>query len=182
MKNYTIEELKREFANQKYIWPGFHIIGIRSNANLPNVFDDLLILVNGNNLSYYQCTTNPGTYWLKNLLNPKGAALLVPAQYIDTYQIGLHQGKYEAFVQAKPITVYRDANKNDFAEETSVTESGFFGVNIHRTNDNGVVSKFIDKWSAGCQVLNNPADFRDLLYQAKLSKQKLFTYTLLREF
>lgn len=182
MKKYSVAELKSEFTKNGYVWSNFNIIGVRSTANLPNVFDDLIILVKDDKAFYFTATTNPGTHWLKNLLNPKGAALLKPGQYVDTYQIGLHQGKYEAFVQAKPVTVYRDADRDDKAEETLVTETGFFGINIHRTNDNGVISQLIDKWSAGCQVLNNPADFKELLFQAKMSGRKLFTYTLLREF
>lgn len=181
MKHYTIDELKNEFTRLNYKWNDFHFIGVRSKANLPNVFDDLFILVNGNKLSYFSCTTNPGTHWLRNLLNSKGAALLVPNQYVNTWKIGLHQSKYEAFVQAKEVKVYRDANKNDVAEESNVIETGFFGINIHRANE-FAVSKLIDKWSAGCQVLNNPADFTEILFQAKQTKQNEFTYTLLKEY
>ena len=39
-----------------------------------------------------------------------------------------------------------------------------------------------DRWSAGCQVLNNPADFAKVLSTAESTKQKFFTYTLLKEF
>lgn len=181
MKRYTIEELKAEFVKHNYQWFDFQFIGIRSKANTPNQFDDLFALVNGTQIQWFTCTTNPGTYWLKNLLNPKGAALLVPNQYIDSWKIGMHQGKYEAFVQAKEISVYRDSDKDIIAEETKVIDKGFFGINIHRANDK-LISKIIDKWSAGCQVLNNPADFQKLLEAAKISKKTSFTYTLLKEF
>ena len=181
MKKYTIEELKAEFQKHNYEWLPFHFVGIRSKANLPNQFDDLFALVYNNKVEWFSCTTNPGTHWLKNLLNPKGAALLKPAQYKDTWAIGLHQGKYEAFKQVKPVTVYRDGDKDDSAEETSVTETGLFGINIHRANEKAI-SKIIDKWSAGCQVLNNPADFAKVLAAGKATKQKAFTYTLLKEF
>ena len=183
MEKPTIEKLKTRFAELGYIWEeNFHIVGIRSKANIPNKFDDLIGMVNGNKIEWFPCTTNPGTHWLKNVLNPKGAALLKPAQYINTWKIGMHQGKYEAFVQAKVVTVFRDGDKDDIAEETSVTETGFFGINIHRTNDKGVISALIDKWSAGCQVLNNPADFKRVLESAKEAKRPAFTYTLLKEF
>lgn len=181
MKYYTISELKNEFSKNLYSWMNFHIVGIRSKENKPNQFDDLIGVINNDKVTWFTATTNPGTHWLKNLLNPKGTALLKPGQYKDSYQLGLHQSKYEAFVQAKPITVYRDGDKDDIAEETKVTETGFFGINIHRANDK-LVSKLIDKWSAGCQVLNNPDDFKELLHQAKLSGKKQFTYTLLNEF
>jgi hypothetical protein len=181
MKNYTIEELKSEFTKHNYKWFDFHFVGIRSKANLPNQFDDLFGIIKGNEVKWFTCTTNPGTHWLKNLLNPKGAALLKPNQYVDTWGIGLHQGKYEALTQQKPVTVFRDKDLDDLAEETAVTDTGIFGINIHRAN-NKMVSKIIDKWSAGCQVLNDPNNFNQLMNECKSSGKKLFTYTLLKEF
>ena len=114
-------------------------------------------------------------------MNPKGCAVLKPGQYVDSWKIGMHQGKYKALVQAKPITVYRDGNKNDLAEESSVEQTGLFGINIHRANPSAI-STIIDKWSAGCQVLNNPEQFKTLLDTCEKSGRKEFTYTLLREF
>lgn len=181
MKKYNIEELKAEFAKHNYKWFDFHFVGIRSKANLPNQFDDLFGMIQGNKIEWFTCTTNPGTHWLKNLLNPKGTALLKANQYVDTWKLGLHQGKYEAFVQAQAVEVFRDKNLNDVAEETNTIDKGFFGINIHRANEK-FTSKLIDKWSAGCQVLNNPADFAKVLFTAKNTKQKTFTYTLLKEF
>jgi hypothetical protein len=115
------------------------------------------------------------------LLNPKGTAVLKPGQYVDTWKIGLHQGKYEALTQCANVTVFRDGNKNDVAEESKITETGIFGINIHRANPS-IVSKFIDKWSAGCQVLNAPKQFNHLLAKCKTSGLNKFTYTLLNEF
>lgn len=181
MKRYTIDELKNEFAKLGYTWYPFMLVGIRSNANIPNEFDDLVGVVEGDKISWYTATTNPGTHWLKNLLNPKGAALLKPGQWVDSWKVGMHQGKYEALTQVKSITVYRDSNKNLIAEESSVEDTGLFGINIHRANPNGI-SKFIDKWSAGCQVLNNSTEFAELLNKCKSSGLKSFTYTLLKEF
>jgi hypothetical protein len=181
MKKYTIEELKAEFAKHNYQWHPFHFVGIRSTANLPNQFDDLFGMVYGDKVEWFTCTTNPGTHWLKNLLNPKGTALLKANQYKDTWSIGMHQGKYKAFCQVKPVEVFRDKNLDDKAEETATIDKGLFGINIHRANEK-FTSKLIDKWSAGCQVLNNPADFAKILFAAESSKQKFFTYTLLKEF
>lgn len=81
MKQYTIEEIKSKFVELNYKWFDFHLVGIRSNANLANKFDDLIGIVNKNSIRWFTCTTNPGTHWLKNLLNPKGAALLKSNQY-----------------------------------------------------------------------------------------------------
>jgi hypothetical protein len=114
-------------------------------------------------------------------MNPKGTAVLKPGQYVDSWKLGLHQGKYEALVQAKPITVYRDNNKNDLAEENGKEDTGMFGINIHHANASAV-SKLIDKWSAGCQVLDTPEQFKTLISSCKTSGKSAFTYTLLREF
>lgn len=181
MKQYTVKELKDQFKKLGYQFPKFHIVGIRSNANKPNEFDDLIGVVNGDQINWFTGTTNPGTHWLKNLLNPKGTALLVPGQYIDTWKIGMHQGKYKALVQSKPVTVFRDKDMDAIAEETAVKDTGLFGINIHRANATAV-SKFIDKWSAGCQVLNDPTQFGVLLASCQSSGLSAFTYTLLREF
>ena len=181
MEKYTLKQLKTKFEELGYSWPVFHLVGIRSNANAKNEFDDMIGVIERDNITWYSCTTNPGTHWLQNLLNPKGTAVLVPGQYDDCWQIGLHQGKYEALVQAKPIKVYRDADRDDIAEETSVIDEGMFGINIHRANPS-LVSKIIDKWSAGCQVLNDPKQFAQLLEKCKRSGFRRFTYTLLKEF
>jgi hypothetical protein len=181
MKQYTYKELEAEFARFGYQWPTLHVVGIRSKANEKNKFDDQMYLINGPMQQIFSGTTNPGTHWLKNLMNPKGTAVLKPGQYVDSWKLGLHQGKYEALVQAKPITVYRDNNKNDLAEENGKEDTGMFGINIHHANSSAI-SSIIDKWSAGCQVLNDPKQFATLLAACKASGKKAFTYTLLREF
>jgi len=86
-----------------------------------------------------------------------------------------------ALCQRKNVVVYRDGDKDNFSEETAVTETGLFGINIHRANAN-LVSQLVDRYSAGCQVLNNPQDFDYLIKRCKASNLKDFTYTLLREF
>jgi len=181
MKKYSYVELEAKFAELGYQWPTLHIVGVRSAANEKNKFDDHIYLINGPMMHVFTGTTNPGTHWLKNLLNPKGTAVLKPGQYVDSWKLGLHQGKYKALVQAKPITVYRDGDKDDVAEETKVEQTGLFGINIHRANASAI-SSIIDKWSAGCQVLNNPEQFNTLLAACERSGKKTFTYTLLREF
>ena len=181
MKKYTYTELEKEFAGFGYQWPTLHIVGVRSKANEKNKFDDQMYLINGPMQQIFSCTTNPGTHWLKNLLNPSGCAVLKPGQYVDAYQLGLHQGKYEALVQRKPVTVYRDGDKDDTAEEQGKEDTGLFGINIHRANPSAI-SSIIDKWSAGCQVLNDFKQYATLIAACKASGKKTFTYTLLREF
>lgn len=180
MKQLTTQELKAEFNRLGYKWLPFQIVGIRSKIDNPNKFDDLIGLIENDTITWFTGTTNPGVHWLKNLLSKLGTALLKPGQYLDTWKLDLHQSKYLALVQRKPVTVYRDSDKDNFAEETAIVETGLFGINIHRANPS-VVSTIIDKWSAGCQVLNNPKDFDYLIKRCQASGLKDFSYTLLRE-
>lgn len=179
--NYTLQQLKDQFSKLNYNWYNFHIIGVRSKADLPNVFDDKIYLVIGDKLYSYNATTNPGTYWLQNFMNKKGTAVLKPGQYINTWEIGLHKGVYEALVQIKPVTVFRDSDKDLKSEETDVLDYGLFGINIHRSNETAI-SKLIDKWSAGCQVFANGPEYKKFIELCKQSKLNFFTYSLLKEF
>lgn len=180
MKAPTIEELKAQFTELGYKWPTIHIVGIRSKANEPNKFDDLIGLVQGGEVKWYTGTTNPGTFWLNNPINSLGTAVLKCGQYVDTYTIGLHKGKYTALVQSKKVTVFRDNDKDSIAEEQGKEDTGLFGINIHRANEL-TDSTNIDKWSAGCQVLNSSKQFKELIQACLKSGKKSFTYTLLHE-
>jgi len=181
MVNPNLSELKEQFAKLGYQWPDFHLIGIRSKDYIPNTFCDQFILVSGNVLFRFKGTTRPGSYYLLHLLNPKGVAVLKPGQYVDSFKLGLHQGKYTAWVQAKPLPVYRDGDKDLLPEEQGPIDTGFFGINVHRASS-FTISKLVDKWSAGCQVIANPADFDVLIKFSQSSNKQTFTYTLLNEF
>lgn len=163
-----------------------NLIGIRKDKNVSNRFDDTFILAyNGPEpiIKYFPCTTDPGRYYMQNGLE-KGTAVLVPGQYRGAYKLGLHQGKYEALVQAKEVQVYRDANKDGKLDYVN-PEWGFFGINIHRSSPTGT-SIQVDRWSAGCQVFANISDFNYLIAQVKRSLEtkeygNTFTYTLIEE-
>lgn len=127
-----------------------NIFGIRSPETNSNKFDDELHVFFKDDKSVwrhykYQVTTDPGTYWLLNPLQVLGTAILKAGQYINSYRLGLHKGQYEALVQAKPVTVLRDYDRNavlDFANGKE--DKGMFGVNIHRSSATGS-SKSVDK-------------------------------------
>jgi hypothetical protein len=174
------------FENGNY---NLNIVGVRNsstNEEVTNKFDDLLTVSykteNIWNFRQWGCTTDPGKYYTENLLNPDGVAILVPGQYRSTYSIGLHQGKYEALKQMKPVQVYRDNNKDNFYDmQPDDIQEGIFGINIHRASATGTSTQ-IDKWSAGCQVIANYKDFDRLMELANKSKDKWgnsFTYTLI---
>lgn len=183
MKDYTLEDLKARFIKLGMGWEStFQLIGIRSNEDKPNEFDDKFYLIVNGKVSIYSCTTNPGAGWLKKLLNPKGAAVLqANKQYLKSWELGKHRGRYDALVQVRPVTVHRDKNMDGKSDEVANLDTGLFGINIHRANETAI-SKTIDSWSAGCQVLNDPKQFSELIAACKLSGRKYFDYTLLKEF
>lgn len=137
-------------------------------------------------LKIWAITTDPGTYYLNKPINVNGTAVLKPNQWIDCWSLGLHQGKkdHPALIQTGKITVYRDNDKDNIAEEQGMEDTGSgFGINIHRSNATGKTS-YIGQWSAGCQVFQTKTDHDEMravceLYRARVNNK--FTYTLLRE-
>lgn len=130
----------------------------------------------------YAITTDPGTFWLRSPLNVKGTAILKPGQYVDAYSLGYHRRskKHPALIQTGPVTVYRDNDMDAVLDEVG-SDTGYFGINIHRSNMSGTTTS-IGKWSAGCQVFANRVDHLNmlgLLYTYKSQLKNKYTYTLL---
>lgn len=166
-----------------------NIVGIRANSTKPNSFDDTISVFYRNSegrwvFHQFKATTDPGTFWLENPLNPQGTAILKHGQYIGSHGIGLHRGKYLALVQKRPITVMRDYDRNATLDFMNGKEdTGMFGINIHRASVSGT-TKSVDKYSAGCQVFQNAEDFNVFMQLAERHKQLYgndFTYTLIDE-
>lgn len=176
--NYSRSQVVRHIQELGYPIYDFTIIGVRSRADKPNEFDDRIYCITPLRFHSFAATTNPGTHWLLNLLNPKGAAVLKPGLY--WYQLGTHKD-YPALVQASAVTVFRDRNKDNKSDASGVEDVGWFGINIHRASATAV-SKFVDKWSAGCQVIANPADFKILMDECRGSGKNKFPYILVNEF
>ncbi len=166
-----------------------NIVGIRANSTVPNSFDDTLNIFYKNSSGDWQhhrcpATTDPGTFWLRNLMNPQGTAILKQGQYIGSHGIGMHRGKYLALTQKRPLTVIRDYDRDAILDFNNGKEqTGIFGINIHRASINGT-TKFVEKHSAGCQVFANINDFNLMMQLAQRHKQLYgndFTYTLIDE-
>jgi len=160
-----------------------NIVGIRSTEE-PNKFDDAMCIFYKNDSGswiyhQYPCTTDAGTYFLLNPINKLGTAMLKEGQWLNAYKIGMHRGKYSALTQAKPVTTYRDFDRNaifDFGQNTS---TGLYGINIHKS---GKDSSEVNNWSAGCQVFSKTADFDAFMQMANKQKSLYgneFTYTLI---
>jgi hypothetical protein len=165
-----------------------NIVGVRSPSTAPNKFDDAIFVFYKNenkNWVYhaFPATTDPGTYWLRQPSEPQGTGILAEGQYEGVYQIGLHRGKYIALVQRLgTVTVIRDYNRDAILDFNNGTrQTGYFGINIHHANSEGVTKK-VDRYSAGCQVLANIEDFNKLMILANHQSDlygNSFTYTLI---
>ena len=163
-----------------------NIVGVRNAESQPNKFDDqLYVFYKDENwnwvLKEYPITTDTGTYWLLNPMSSLGTAMLKEGQYIDAYKQGLHKGQYTALVQDKPVTTYRDYDRNAVFDLGQRETTGNYKINIHKA---GADSQNVDKWSAGCQVFQKSADFQEFMQLTDKHKANFgnkYTYTLLDE-
>jgi hypothetical protein len=163
-----------------------NIVGVRNAESQPNKFDDsIFVFFKDENNNWidkeYPATTDTGTFWLKNPISNLGSAMLKEGQYVDAYKQGLHKGEYLALVQSKPVTTYRDYDRDAIFDIFTKETTGNYGINIHKAGQN---SQDVDKWSAGCQVFqksNDFADFMDLTTKHRNLYGNSFTYTLIDE-
>ena len=192
---YTREQIEAAVKAKGYVWfsdesnKGYdvNIVGVRNMSTgqkVTNVFDDHLTISFKDEKGVWQfyiwmATTDPGKKGVLEYHNKDGVARLVANQYRGSHMIRLHQGKYEALGQQKPVKVYRDANKDLNYDETKVTE-GLYGINIHKA---GQDSTWVENWSEGCQVFKRVKDFDEFMKICKKSAKihgNSFTYTLLQ--
>lgn len=192
--NFTREQVEAAVKAKGYVWfedasnKGYdvNIIGIRNASTgqtVTNVFDDALTISYKENgvwkFHSWAATTDPGKKGVKEYHNAAGVARLVEGQYRSSHIIRLHQGKYEALGQNKPVKVWRDANKDLVYDENKIQE-GVFGINIHKA---GADSTYVENWSEGCQVFKKSADFEAFMKICRKAKDihgNNFTYTLIK--
>jgi hypothetical protein len=193
--SYTREQIEAAVKAKGYAWFNddanksydVNIVGVRNMATgqkVTNLFDDHLTIsfkdATGSWQFYcWMATTDPGKKGVLEYHNKDGVARLVPNQYRGSHTIRLHQGKYEALGQQKPVKVYRDSNKDLNYDETKVTE-GIYGINIHKA---GQDSTWVENWSEGCQVFKRVKDFDAFMSICKKAAKihgNSFTYTLLQ--
>lgn len=170
-----------------------NLVALRRTNGTPNAFDDLLAcfwpLADGSfDGLAWKCTTDPGTHWLRNPMNPGGTAAIAEGQYRGAYTIGTHgwsnpNFRHKALVQVGPLKIYRDNNRDDVMDydPRTVHTTHPVGLNIHRASAWGEAVQ-VDQWSAGCIVLPRAADLAQLLALADESAEywgNTFTFTLL---
>ena len=189
---FNKDQLEKAVKAKGYAWfegdsLDLNIVGVRNSVpgkKVTNIFDDTMTLSYKENgvwkFHEWACTTDPGTKGVKEFHNPNGVARLVPNQYRGSHAIGLHQGKYEALKQAKPVTVWRDKNKDMTFDEVT-KDTGIFGINIHRSNPK-TESEFVENCSEGCCVFKRVKDFNlfmSIVKKASVIHGNSFTLTLL---
>ena len=105
------------------------------------IYDDAIILISPEAHVTFNANTDPSAF-------RKGIASLKAGLW--KYKIGIHglskppEKRYEALVQAAPVTVVRDGQGDD---------TGWFGINIHKggynsTSSLGCQTIFPDQWAA----------------------------------
>ena len=166
MNCYTREQIEDTMKSKgyKYFTGGgkdydVNIIGVRNSDTknkVTNAFDDCMTLsykVDGDwKFHCFKCTTDPGTHWVENVMNDKGVAILKPGQYRGSHKLRLHAGKYLALGQKKPLTVYRDNDRDDnYDLNESKTDTGLFGLIYIEQQVDQV--KVLHKWINGLQVV-----------------------------
>lgn len=163
--------------------------GIDTTADKWN--DSVLILahdgVEWDILAFYRATTEPGRHYVVNPLNRNGGACLDLGFHKGLWRFGQHRG-YRALSQAGKVRLRRDRNKNHRRDDAITIEQGN-GINLHTSKTSGWRGSYsetsIGRWSAGCVVIPNPNEFKELLSilekspQYRQNRNTLFDFRLL---
>lgn len=195
---HIIARIADVYRSKKYAWfdrpYDLNVFGVRG----PNLdqsadrFDDLIgcAFFDGSKRQtlLWPATTDPG---LRHLTNPSfpeaarnGTAILKAGQYRRSHALGFHgtgNWRHEALVQVNPVAIHRDADRNALLNTKAKATTGLYGINIHGASLWRVIDKIGD-YSAGCQVIQDPAHLRELLSLVRAQMRAGFgaaiTYTL----
>jgi len=196
VKQYTDQQLleRVELIGGKIPNIGkYLIIGVQSQEDAPNLFDDKFYVFEGHNFVQVSTgTTNTGKVGLLHFdrYNPKGVAVWKTDQWCpDLYKRGFHRpsrrdGGMRALRQSKPIYLYRDNDKDLKVEESGLLYHEIIWANMHGVDYNPYstkVKELINGWSLGCQVWNRMGDYRQMV-NAVWKRNKFVDYALLKEF
>lgn len=190
VKAYNANQLLarvKELQSFDGIPKGRWILGVRSNEDKPNSFDDKFYVFDGEKfIMVLKGTTNPGTPTLQQFekVNKDGAAVLKHDQwYYNVWVFGKHHGKVAALLQlGAQVMVYRDIDKDNKSEQQGELQTGYFGINFHPNTykKNGKGGEVVGWWSAGCQVVNDEKYWTLIDWFEK--NQHRVTYCLINEF
>lgn len=139
-----------------------NLLGIRGYSdgravpNVPDEYNDTIAAIwrdpeGRRRVREFRATVDPGQDYTDQPMNAGGCAHLIDGQYV--YRLGEHKGR-PALVQAGPVNVWRDADRDhgrDGGEGAVVVRRG---INIH----SGGSGSRVGRWSAGCQVVHAGVD------------------------
>lgn len=188
----TYDQLKAIAAKKGYKWftapYDLNVIGVRHSGQYANVFDDTICVAyidtQGNKRVFIApATVDPGQYYLRQPLSADGCAILPEGQYLSLWTLGKHKG-YTALVQRKAIQVIRDNDRDGVPIGTLSKKVEIIGLNLHRALEAGIAA-IVDKFSAGCQVVQVTQDFNYIIelvkLQVKYVKSSIVSYTLISD-
>ena len=165
-----------------------NIIGARNPCTEANKFDDFLhvcYVLNGKWVEMiYACTTDPGSHWLNHPMMVDGTAILChPQQIKGAFHVGLHRGKYKCLRQRPGIKIkcWRDNNRDQVLDIEQGQEFDANYIQIHKA---GRASINVNKWSAGCTVIQNETEYNHFMglvhKQIDNNYGTTFTYTIVK--
>lgn len=147
------------------------------NSDRVDGWNDVRVVVtdDGDVLMSAQATTEPGWYYRKNRMNPKGAAQVAFGQYLECWQIGRHYTQ-DALVQCGNITVFRDSNEDGKRTGDPIEVGDWFGINQHTTSN---APNTVGLWSAGCLVGRFPSTHTRFMAICRAMGRRRFDSTLI---
>lgn len=114
------------------------VLNVRSGSKECDTFDDTTHLVcNGQILFSAESTCDPGLANMLNPVNPNGCAIVMNGYWKGLWKFGYHKGKYKAFVQNRPVIVFRDNDKDSILDYCDIR------------NDNPAVLEFVKNVAKG---------------------------------
>ena len=198
MDRYKIHKMVRAYTDSQLLnkvkslpsFKGFPkdywILGVQSDEDAFNVFDDKFYLFQGEKFILVTSgTTNAGKNGLEKYdsYNKDGVAVIKTNEfYYNVWKYGLHKGKMRALKQVRNFLISRDGDKDHKIEE-NLSIPMICGINFHANNynlDNKEIREIIGGWSLGCQVINNTPNYLKII--DLVEPQKVVSYCLLKEF
>ena len=154
-----------------------------TNSDLPDWYNDafLVLMVHSDGRvtrsRLVKGTTEPGTYYVKNRLNPAGAAFVaIDEMHKDIWMRGRHKRQANCLIQiGAPIKVIRDSNNSHGRSQSDPIQTGFFGINYHY----GGSGNSIGRHSAGCAVVQSKDEHQYTMDFINKALNKKVSYILL---
>lgn len=160
---------------------GINPFAIRNNLWLPDQFNDIVGIIQGQEVIAFSGTTKPGISPLKRAnVHEDGVFFLAPGFYANCWHKGFHKGKYKALVQfgTGKFKGWRDNDKDGKYDVDSALYSNVTGLNYHTTRWDRQV-KNVGDFSEGCMVQEVAKEYDQIMVERIwASEQSLFDFAL----